>query len=157
MLFPTVAAVTSHPISPTEKKARQILVDSTSDSQSSNQKRQANGAVSNKSIYENVSNFLIDALPEVFQADPFAEKVTQQLATRESNSDFNIDLHDWTQHGELLYKDSVLCITELDVSRIKIEKKHYDDPLAGHLDIKKTYNTLRHKYFCPNMYKEVDA
>ncbi len=40
---------------------------------------------------------------------------------------------------------------------MEILKKHHDDPLAGHLATKKTYNTLRHKYFWPNMYKQVDA
>ncbi len=39
MLFPTVATVTSQPISPTEERARQILVVGTSDSRSSNQRR----------------------------------------------------------------------------------------------------------------------
>ncbi len=96
MLFPTVAAVTSQPMSPTEEKARQILVVGTSDSPSSNQRRQARGAVSKKSLYEDVSKLLIDALPEFFRADPFAKILTQRIATRESNSDLNIDLRDWT-------------------------------------------------------------
>ncbi len=104
MLFFTVAAVTSQPLSPTEEKVRQILVVGTSDSRSSNQKRQTRGVVLNESIYENVSKSLIDALPEFLRADPFAKKITQRLATRESNSDLNIDLRDWTKRGELLYK-----------------------------------------------------
>ncbi len=41
MFFLTVAAVTSQSMSPTEEKARQILVVGTSDSQSLNQRRQA--------------------------------------------------------------------------------------------------------------------
>ena len=45
MLFLTVAAVTSQPMSPTEEKATKILVLGTSDSQCSNQRRQARGAV----------------------------------------------------------------------------------------------------------------
>ncbi len=94
MLFPTVAAVTSQPISSTEEKARQILVVSTSDSLSLNQKRQARGVVSNESIYEDVFKSLIDALPEFLRADPLAKKVTQRLATKESNLDLNIDLRD---------------------------------------------------------------
>ncbi len=53
--FPTVAAVTSQPMSPTEERARQILVVGTSDSQSLNQRRQARGAVSKKSLYKDVS------------------------------------------------------------------------------------------------------
>ena len=40
---------------------------------------------------------------------------------------------------------------------MKILKKHHDDPFAGHMATKKTYNTLRHKYFWLNMYKQVDA
>ena len=40
---------------------------------------------------------------------------------------------------------------------MEILKKHYDDPFAGHLATKKTYNTLHHKYFWPNIYKQVDA
>ncbi len=40
---------------------------------------------------------------------------------------------------------------------MEILKKHHDEPFAGHLATKKTYNTLRHKYFWPNMYKQVDA
>ncbi len=76
MLFPTVAAVTSQPISPTEEKAREILVVDTSDSRSSNQRGQARGAVLNKSIYEDLSKFLIDALPEFLRADPLAMKIT---------------------------------------------------------------------------------
>ncbi len=40
---------------------------------------------------------------------------------------------------------------------MEILKKHHDDPLAVHLATKKTYNTLRHKYFWPNIYKQVDA
>ncbi len=94
MLFPTVAAVTSQPMSLTEEEARQILVVVTFDSRSSNQKRQARGAVSNESIYEDVSKSLINALPEFLRTDPFAKKVTHRLATRESNSDLNIDLGD---------------------------------------------------------------
>ena len=157
MLFPTVAAVTSQPMSPTEERARQILVVGTSDSRSSNQRRQARGAVSKESLYEDVSKSLIDALPEFLRADPLAKKVTHRLATRESNSDLHIDLRDWTQRGELLYKGSVLYIPEVEALRMEILKKHHDDPLAGHLATKKTYNTLRHKYFWPNMYKQVDA
>ena len=74
MLFPTIAAVTSQLISPTEEKDRQILVVDTSDSQSSNQKRQPRGAVSNKSIYEDLSKSLIDVLPELLRADPLARR-----------------------------------------------------------------------------------
>ncbi len=94
MLFPTVAAVTSQPLSPTEERARQILVVATSDSRSSNQRRQARGAVSKESLYDDVSKLLIDALHEFLRADPLAKKVTQRMATRESNSYLNIDLRD---------------------------------------------------------------
>ncbi len=94
MLFPTVATVTSQLMSPTEERARQILVVGTSDSQSSNQRRQAHGAFSKESLYEDVSKSLIDALPEFLQADPLAKKVTERLATKESNSALNIDLRD---------------------------------------------------------------
>ncbi len=96
MLFPTVASVTSQPMSPKEERAWQILVVGTSDSWSSYQSRQARRAVSNESIYEGVSKSLIDALSEFLRADPLAKKVTQRLATRESNSDLNIDLRDLT-------------------------------------------------------------
>ncbi len=113
MLFPIVTAVTSQPMSPTEEKARQIIVIGTSDSQSSNQRRQARRDVSNESIYEDISESLIDALPELLRAHPLAKKVTHRLATRESNSDLDIDLRDWMQHGELLYKGSVLYIPEV--------------------------------------------
>ncbi len=157
MLFPTVAAVTSQPMSLTEKRARQILVVGTSDSVSSNQRRQKSGAVLNKSIYEDVSKSLIDALQEFLRAYPVAKKITQRLATKEFNSDLNIDHCDWTQRGELLYKRSVLYVPEVEAFRMEILKKHHDGHLAGHLAIKKTYNTLRHKYFWPNMYKQVDA
>ena len=92
MLFSTVAAVTSQLMSPMKEKARQILVVGISDSRSSNQRTQVFGVASNKSIYEDVSKSLIDALPEFLRADPLAKIVTQQLATRESNSDLNIDL-----------------------------------------------------------------
>ena len=64
MLFPTVAAVTSQPMSPTEEKAKKILVVGNFYSRSSNQMRQACGAVLNESINKNVSKSLIDALPE---------------------------------------------------------------------------------------------
>ncbi len=84
MLFLTIATVTSQPMSPTEEKARQILVGSTSDSRSSNQRRQARGAVSNESLYEDVSKFLIDVLPEFLRADPLTKKITQRLAIKES-------------------------------------------------------------------------
>ena len=94
MLFSTVAPVNSQPMSPTEERARQILIVGTSNSQSSNQKRQTFGAISNESIYEDVSKSLIDALPEFLQADPLAEKIIQRLATGESNSDLNIDFRD---------------------------------------------------------------
>ncbi len=96
MLFSTVTTVTSQLMSPTKEKARQILVIGTSDSRSLNQKGQARGAVLNKSIYEDVSKSLIDILPEFLRVNRFAKKVTQRLATRESNSDLNIDLRDWT-------------------------------------------------------------
>ncbi len=156
ILFFTVATVTSQSMLPTEERARKILVVDTSDSQFSNQKKQANRAVSNKSIYKDVSQFLIDALQEFLRADSLAKNVTQRLATRVSNSDLNIDLRDWTKRGELLYKRSVLYIPEVEALRMKILKKHHDDPLAGHLATKKTYNTLRHKYFWPNRYKQAD-
>ncbi len=145
MLFPTVAAVTSQSMSPTEDKARHILVVGTSDSRSLNQKRQARGAVSNESIYEDVSKSLFDALPDLLRVDPLAKKVTHRLATRELNSDLDIDLRDWPQRGELLYKEPVLYIPEVEALRMEILKKHHDDPPAGHLATKKTYNTLRHK------------
>ncbi len=76
MLFPKVAAVTSQPMSPTEKKARQILVFGTSYSRSSNQRRQTHGVVLYESIYYDVSKSLIDDLPEFLRAGPFAMKVT---------------------------------------------------------------------------------
>ncbi len=81
MLFPTVASVSSQPMSPTEEEARQILVVVTSDSRSSNKRRHARGAVSNERIYEEVSKSMIDALPEFLRADPLAKKVTHRLAT----------------------------------------------------------------------------
>ncbi len=96
MLFPTVAAVTFQPMPPTEEKARQFLVVDTSDSRSSNQRRQARGAVLKENFYENISKSLIDALLEFLRADPLAKKATQRLANRESNPDLNIDLRDWT-------------------------------------------------------------
>ena len=40
---------------------------------------------------------------------------------------------------------------------MEILRKHYDNPFAGLLATKKTYHTLRHKYFWSNMYKEVDG
>ena len=55
MLFFNVTAVTSQPTSPTKGRARQILVVGTSDSWSFNQRRPASGAVSNKSLYEDIS------------------------------------------------------------------------------------------------------
>ena len=91
------------------------------------------------------------------RADPLAKKVTQRLATRELNSNFDIDLCDWTQRGKLLYKGSVLLIPEFKALQIEILKKHHDDHVAGHLATKKTYSTLCHKYIWPNMYKQVDA
>ena len=94
MLFPTVAAVTSQSLSPTEEKARHILVVCTSDSRSLNQRRQAHGAVSNESIFEEVSKLLINALPKLLRGDPLAKKVTHRLSIRESNSDLDIDLLD---------------------------------------------------------------
>ncbi len=139
MLFPTVAPVTSQPMSPTEERARQILVADSSDSGSSNQRRQARGTVSNENLYEGVSKSLIDALSEFLRADPFAKKVTQRLATKESNSDLNIDLRDWTQRRELLYKGSVLYISKVEALWMKILKKHHDDPLAGHLATRKCH------------------
>ncbi len=39
---------------------------------------------------------------------------------------------------------------------MEILKKHHDDPFAGHLTTKTTYNTFRPKYFWPNIYKPVD-
>ena len=75
-LFSTVVTVTSQPVSFTGEKAREILVVRNSDSRSSNQKRQARGAVSNKSIYEDISKSLIDALPEFLQVHPLAKRVT---------------------------------------------------------------------------------
>ncbi len=134
-------------MSPTVEKDRQILVVCISDSRSSNQRRQERGAVSDESIYEDVSKSLIDALPEFLRADPLANRAIEQLATRESNSDLNIDLCNWTQREELLYKESVLYISKVEALRIEILKKHHDDLFAGHLATKKTYNTLRHKYF----------
>ena len=86
MLFPTIAAVTSQSMSPTEERARPILVVGTSDSRSSNQRGQGRAAVSKESLYEDVPKSLIDALPEFLRADPLAKKVTQRMATRESNS-----------------------------------------------------------------------
>ncbi len=157
MLFSTIAAVTSQPISPTEEKARQILVVGTSDSRSLNQSKQARGVVSNKSIYEDVSKSLIDALPEFLRADPIAKKITQQLATKESNSALNIDFCDCTQREELLYKGSVLYLPEIEALWMEILKKHHDDPLISHLAIKKTYNTPPHKYVWRSMYKQIDV
>ncbi len=145
MLFLTVASVTPQLISPTEERIRQILVVGTSDSQSSNQKRQARRAVSNKSIYYNLSKCMIDTLPKFLRADSLAKKVTQRLATKESNSDLNTDLRDWTQRRELLYKGSLLYLPKVEALWMTILKKHHDDPLAGHLAIKKTYNTLCQK------------
>ena len=141
MLFPSVAAVTSP--DPREERARQVLVVGTSDSRSSSQRSRARGAVSYESMYEDVSSFLLDALPEFLRADPLAKKVTQRLATRESNTNADYDLHDWTQRGELLYKGSVLYIPEVEALRMQILKKHHNDLLAGHLATKKTYNTIR--------------
>ncbi len=138
MLFSTIASVTSQPMSPTEERARQILVAGTSDSQSLNQRRKAGGAVSKESLFEDISKSLIDDLPEFLRADLLAKKITHRLTTRELNSALNIDLRDWTQQRELLYKISVLYIPEAEAFRIEILKKHHDDPLAGHLATKKT-------------------
>ncbi len=157
MLFPIVASVTSQPMSPTKERGRQILVVSTSDSWSLNQRRQVRGAVSNEKNYEDRFKSLIHALPEFLRFDSLAKKITQQLATRESYLDLNIGFRDWTQREELLCKGSVLYIPEVEAIQIEILQKHHDDPFAGHLATQKTYNTLHHEYFWPNMYKQVDA
>ena len=148
MVFSTVATVTSQPMSPTKEKARQILVVGTSDSQSSNQRRQARADVSNGSIKKGRSKSLIDALPEFLRAYPLEKR---RLATRKSNSDFNTELRDWTQREELFYKRCVLYIPQVEAVRIKILKKHHDHLLAGYLATKTTHNTLCHKYFWPIM------
>ena len=83
--------------------------------------------------------------------------VTQRLANKELNLDLNIDLCNWIQREELLYKGSVLYIPEVEALCMEILKKHHDDPLAGHVATKKTYNTLRYKYFWPNRNKQVEA
>ncbi len=75
MLFLNVASVTSQPMSLTKERNRQILDFGTFDSRSSNQRRQAHGAVSKESIYEDVFKSLMDALPEFLRADPLAERV----------------------------------------------------------------------------------
>ncbi len=77
MLFPSIAAVTAQSLIHTEEKAKQILVDSKSDSRFINQKRHARRAVSNESTYEIESSFFIDVLPEFLRVDLFAKKVTQ--------------------------------------------------------------------------------
>ena len=77
-LFSKLAAVTSQPMSPTEKKTGQILVIGTYDWRSLNERRQARGDVSNKSIYVDVSNSLIDNLTQFLRAGPLAKKVTRQ-------------------------------------------------------------------------------
>ena len=138
MLFSSVAAVTSQSISPMEEKSRQILVVDTSDSRFLNQRREARGAVSNESIYDDVSKYLIDPLSEFLQANLFANRVPQRLAIRESNSDWNIDLREQTKHGELFYKGSVLYIPKVEAFQMEILKKHHNNSLAGHLATKKT-------------------
>ncbi len=91
-------------------------------------------------------------------------KLYRRIRLEELLSD--IELRDWTQREELLYRrsvlyipevEAVLYIPEVEALRMEILKKHHDDLIAGHLAIKKTYNTLRHKYFRPNMYQQVDA
>ncbi len=59
--------------------------------------------------------------------------------------------------GETFYKRSLLYIPKVEALWIEILKKHRYDLIAGHLATKKTYNTLRHKFFWLSMYKQVDA
>lgn len=94
MVFFTITTVIFQPISTIEEKARQILFVDVFDSHFLNKKKQARGAVLNKTIYKNVFKFLTNILPEFLQSNHLANKVTQQLATNKFNLDLNIDFYD---------------------------------------------------------------
>ena len=70
-----------------------------------------------------------------------------------SNEGAKDDLLDWMQQGELLYKNSVLYIPQVEALRMSVLRNHRNDPLAGHLAIKKTYNLIKRKCFWPDIEK----
>ena len=74
MILFSVTEVTSQLRTITIELVKKISINDTSDSQYLSQKRQANGVVSNKSIYQDISRFLFDNLPEFLQVDLFAKK-----------------------------------------------------------------------------------
>ena len=117
--------------------------------------RQAREAVEQESTYEDISQTLLESLPEFLRVDPLARMVREKLASlRTSNNETN-ELSGWTQLEELLYFHQALYIPHIEALRQGLLRVHHDGPLAGHLATDKTYNLLRRKYYWPKMKDDI--
>ncbi len=94
-----------------------------------------------------MSCFFIDSLQKFLQADLFTTKVAQRSVSKKFNVDLNSNFYDVIQRGKLFCNRYTLYISKIKVLWINVLKKLHDNLLEEHLATKKTYNTLRHKYF----------
>ncbi len=78
-----------------KEQIKQILIVDNLDLRFLSQKKQTQGVISNKITYKDLSRFFTEASSKFLQVELFAKRVTQLLATTESNKDLNNDLFDW--------------------------------------------------------------
>jgi hypothetical protein len=135
-----------------EEELREVLMAGSADY--TNRRKRAKRAVSEESMYENISKTLTEALPEFLRIDPFAARVLAEIASRENSQGKTDTLPGWTQQGELLYKENAIYIPQVQALRDGLLREHHDKPLTGHLGAKKTLNLLRRKYYWPKMRKD---
>ncbi|SLM35611.1 Ribonuclease H-like domain [Lasallia pustulata] len=158
VLFPTVALISVEPrddLLAQDIHLCELLVVGTTSPRQQSQRKQASEAVSHEGPYEEVGTSLIDSLPEFLRIDPLAKHMLEQITAHEANPGMS-DAHPlWSQRNNLLYFDSVLYIPYTESLRLGIIKKHYDEPLAGHLTAEKTFALIRAKYYWPDMQKQI--
>ena len=97
--------------------------------------------LANRGLYQASSGSMGFSLQELQETDSQAQK----LRSKEGYEEVEGVLH----HQGLLFVPGAI--------QTKLISRHYNDPLAGHYSIKKTYELLVQKYFLPSLQHDIDA
>ena len=71
----------------------------------------------------------------------------EQITAHKVNSELSDSHSLWSQKDDLLYFNSVLYISYVELLQLEIIKKHHNELLAGHLTTEKTYALIHTKYY----------
>lgn len=98
---------------------------------------------------------LLERVPQLLQADAFAQRIRQGLAKPEEftrrRGEKKGELAKWESRGDYLYRENKLYVPDSLELRLAILAKLHDDPFAGHFASRRTNELVSRRFYWPRM------